>query len=124
MILYCLSAKSGKTIWQVDVIQEYNGKNITWKNASSPLVVNDLVIVIGGGPKESMLGFDRVSGKLRWKTGSETATHATPAYASIHGQKQVIFLCRSGLVSFKPQKRERNYGDKNFPIRFQVPHPL
>ena len=112
MILYCLSAKSGKTIWQVDVIQEYNGKNITWKNASSPLVVNDLVIVIGGGPKESMLGFDRVSGKLRWKTGSETATHATPAYASIHGQKQVIFLCRSGLVSLNPKNGEELWRQK------------
>lgn len=59
-----------------------------------------------------MLGFDRVSGKLRWKTGSETATHATPAYASIHGQKQVIFLCRSGLVSLNPKNGEELWRQK------------
>ena len=116
MTLHCLSAQSGKTVWKIDIIREHNGKNITWKNASSPLLVHDLVIVIGGGPGESMIGIERNTGKLRWKNGSETATHATPAYATIHGQDQAIFLCRSGLVSINPLNG-RELWKQDFPLQ-------
>ena len=103
MTLHCLSSKSGKVIWAVDIISEHDGKNITWKNASSPLLVDDLVIVCGGGKDQSMIAFDQTNGKIRWKSGDETLTHATPILASIHGQEQVIFLCRSGMISLHPK---------------------
>ena len=103
MTLHCLSSKSGKPIWTVDIISEHEGKNITWKNASSPLLVDDLVIVCGGGKGQSMVAFEQTTGKVRWKSGQETLTHATPTLATLHGQPQVIFLCRSGLVSLNPQ---------------------
>ncbi len=103
MTLHCLSSKSGKVIWAVDIISEHDGKNITWKNASSPLLVDGLVIVCGGGKDQSMIGFDQTTGKVRWKSGAETLTHATPTLASIHGQEQVIFLCRSGMISLNPK---------------------
>jgi outer membrane protein assembly factor BamB len=104
MVLHCLSAKSGKPMWQVDVIDDYDGENIMWKNASSPLLVDDLVIIGGGGNNQSLIAFSQITGKVRWKTGTETLTHATPAFAKIHGLEQVIFLCRSGLVSLEPKK--------------------
>ncbi len=116
MTLHCLSARSGETIWRIDIIREHNGKNITWKNASSPLLVHDLVIVIGGGPGESIIGIERNTGKVRWKNGSEIATHATPAYATIHGQDQAIFLCRSGLVSINPLNG-RELWKQDFPYK-------
>jgi len=103
MVLHCLSAKSGKSMWQVDMIDDHDGENIMWKNASSPLLVDDLVIVGGGGKNQSLIAFSQITGKVRWKTGTETLTHATPAFAKIHGWEQVIFLCRSGLVSLEPQ---------------------
>jgi outer membrane protein assembly factor BamB len=103
MTLHCLSSKSGKVIWAVDIITEHKGKNITWKNASSPLLVDDLVIVCGGGKGQSMVAFDQATGKVRWKSGQETLTHATPILATLHGQPQVIFFCRSGLVSLNPK---------------------
>jgi outer membrane protein assembly factor BamB len=74
-----------------------------WKNASSPLLTNGLVVVCGGGPGESFLAFDQSTGKVRWKSGDETPTHATPALASIDGTDQIIFLCRSGLIGINPK---------------------
>ena len=67
----CLSAKDGKLIWKVNVLKEHAGINPRWKNACSPLIVDDLVIIYGGGAKESFLAFDKNSGKVKWKTGSE-----------------------------------------------------
>lgn len=62
------------------------------------------MVVGGGGPGQSFLALEQATGKVKWKTGNETLTHATPAYASIHGVDQIIFLCRSGLVSLSPKE--------------------
>ncbi|MDG1324797.1 MAG: PQQ-like beta-propeller repeat protein [Opitutales bacterium] len=103
MNLYCINAVSGKIIWDVRVLKEHNGQNIKWKNSSAPLIEGDLVIVYGGGSGQSLLAFQRDTGKLAWKTGDETATHATPIATTIHGLRQVIFFCTSGLVSVDPK---------------------
>lgn len=102
MTLHCLSADSGRLLWKVDIIRAHQGVNIMWKNASSPLLVNDLVVICGGGPGQSFIGLEQDSGKVRWKSGDETLTHTTPAFAKIHGEDQIIFLCRSGMVSLAP----------------------
>ena len=38
MLLVCLDASTGKKIWSSDVLREHAGKNITWGNASSPVI--------------------------------------------------------------------------------------
>ena len=47
--LYCFDAKSGKQLWAKDIPGDYGGKNISWQNATSPLIDGNLVIVSGGG---------------------------------------------------------------------------
>ena len=79
-----------------------------WENASSPLLVDDLVIIGGGGKNQSLIAFNQMTGRVKWKTGTETLTHATPVFAKIHGLEQVIFLCRSGWFLWNP-KMARNY---------------
>lgn len=116
MNLYCIDAASGKVIWDVQVLKEHKGQNIKWKNSSAPLIEDDLVIVYGGGPGQSLLAFERETGKIAWKTGNETATHATPIAATIHGFRQVIFFCTSGLVSVDP-KSGRELWRQAFPFK-------
>ena len=103
MNLYCINANNGQIIWDVKVLKEHDGKNIKWKNSSAPLIEGNLVIVYGGGSGQSLLAFNRENGKVVWKTGDETATHATPIATTIHGVRQVFFFCTSGLVSIDPQ---------------------
>lgn len=116
MNLYCIDAASGKVIWDVQVLKEHKGQNIKWKNSSAPLIEDDLVIVYGGGPGQSLLAFERETGKIAWKTGNETATHATPIATTIHGFRQIIFFCTSGLVSVDP-KSGRELWRQAFPFK-------
>jgi outer membrane protein assembly factor BamB len=116
MNLYCINAANGKIIWDVQVLKEHKGQNIKWKNSSAPLIENDLVIVYGGGSGQSLLAFERETGKIAWKTGNETATHATPIATTIHGFRQVIFFCTSGLVSVDP-KSGRELWRQAFPFK-------
>jgi outer membrane protein assembly factor BamB len=46
-----------------------------------------------------MLAFKQPTGELAWKSGEGGMTHATPAVATIHGVRQVIYLLQTGLAS-------------------------
>ncbi|MES2705605.1 MAG: PQQ-binding-like beta-propeller repeat protein [Verrucomicrobiota bacterium] len=114
--LYCFDAKTGKPDWTVDVLKEYKGKNIAWSNATSPVVEGDLVIVAGGGKGSTFLAFNKRSGALKWKTGDDVITHATPTPAVIHGEPQLIFFMKSGLVSLSP-KNGKELWKQDFPFK-------
>ena len=101
MVLQCLDANSGKPVWTKDIIKEFGGKNIKWKSALSPVLDGDLVFVAGGGRGQSMMAFNQQTGAVAWKTGDDAMTHATPALATLHGTRQVIFMMQSGLVALE-----------------------
>ena len=101
-VLTCFDAASGKVAWSHDLIKEFAGPLLKWENAASPLLEGGLVFVGGGGPGESLLAFDKASGKVVWKAHDEILTHATPVVATILGQKQIVFFMQSGLVAVNP----------------------
>ncbi|MCO8123391.1 PQQ-like beta-propeller repeat protein [Stieleria sp. TO1_6] len=102
LALFCLNAETGAPIWKHDIVDEFAGRNIKWRNASSPIVADNLVIVGGGGAGESFLAFNKDDGQVVWKSGDETITHATPTLTTIADTKQIIFFVQSGLVAADP----------------------
>ena len=106
--LTCLSAADGKVVWSHDLEKEFGGQTETngikqWAQAASPIVEGNLVLIAGGGPDQTFMAFDKNTGSVVWKRGTEKVTHATPTPATIHGQRQVIFLVHNWLVSLDPQ---------------------
>lgn len=101
--LTCFTAADGQVVWQHDILQEHKGKNISWKNAASPVIDGDLVFAAGGGKGQALLAFDRTSGKVVWQVENDAMTHATPVLAEIEGTRQVIFFTQDGLVSLTPK---------------------
>ena len=56
-------------------MRQNQGRNIGWNSAASVAVDGDLVFVAGGGPGQSMLGLNKNTGEVVWKTGDEIITH-------------------------------------------------
>lgn len=100
--LHCLSLENGKKIWSRNIEQQFAGKVIKWGNATSPLIFKNSVYISGGGQEASFLAFDIALGKLKWKSGTETMTHASPATANINGKDQIVYFMQSGLVAVDP----------------------
>src|SRR3989454_4147486 len=117
LVLFCLDAESGKVLWTKDLIKEYAGRNISWKNAASPVIDGNLLFVAGGGPGESLLAFNKDTGAVVWKGKDETMTHATPVVATILGVRQVIFFLKSGLASVAEKDGALLW---RFPFRFST----
>lgn len=115
--LHCLDAATGKPIWKRNIIAEFNGRNIGWNFAASPVVDGDFLFVAGGGAGQSLLAFNKHNGQVIWKTGDEVTTHATPVSTTILGERQVIFFCKSGLVSVRAQDGRLLW---KYPYQFKV----
>jgi outer membrane protein assembly factor BamB len=101
--LACLSPSDGQVLWSHDLMKEFNGQISNsikkWGNAASPVVDGNAVFVARGGPGESLLAFNKLTGALLWKGENEKITHASPVPATIFGVRQIIFFLESGLLS-------------------------
>jgi outer membrane protein assembly factor BamB len=103
LVLRAFDAATGKPEWSHDLMKEFAGRNITWKNAASPLLEGGLLYVGGGGPGQSLIAFNPKDGAVVWKAFDEKITHATPVAATILGQRQIIFFLQSGLLAVEPK---------------------
>ena len=113
--LFCLSLETGDKLWDHNVLKEYGGKAIKWKSAMSPLLDDSLLYVAGGGADHAFMAFEQDSGKLVWHSGTEGLTHASPSFAEINGQKQIVFFMQSGLVAVD-RKTGREIWRSDFPF--------
>lgn len=117
LVLHCVDAATGKPVWSKDILKEFQGRNIGWRSAMSPVVDGDFVYVAGGGQGAAMLAFHKNNGQLLWKTGTERITHATPVVATLHGVRQIIYFMQSGLVSVSVVDGRELW---RFPYKFNV----
>ena len=102
--LTCLKIADGSVAWSHDLRKEFGGEELQWGNAASPILDGDRLFVnAGGGRGQSLLAFDKKTGKDLWAKEDDKVTHSSPTVATIHDVRQVIFLTQRGLVAVKPE---------------------
>ncbi len=103
--LLCLEAPAAgnavKVAWEHNLLEEFESQIPRWGVACSPLVDGDQVIVIAGGPNASVVAFDRATGAIRWKVGSNPAGYSSPVAATIHGVRVIFALTGDMLLCLR-----------------------
>ncbi|HEV7924828.1 MAG TPA: PQQ-binding-like beta-propeller repeat protein [Verrucomicrobiae bacterium] len=90
-ILDCLSLGTGKLIWTHDILKENSVPNTPFGKTSSPLRVDDLVVVTGGmKDKGTLLAYRSADGAPAWQTGGDQASFTSPTVATLCGQRQIL----------------------------------
>ena len=117
-ILNCLELASGKKLWSQDVVAESGGKVPQWGSASSPLVVNGLVIVHGGeGASHSLFAYRVEDGMLAWSGGAADPSYASPSLATLASEPQLLAFNHRLISSHDPMSGktlwERVWGNGN-----------
>ena len=119
-IVNCLEVATGKLLWTHDLQKEHNTSVLTWGFASSPLIVDNLVIVCGAkrsGP--TLIAYDKLTGELAWKSGKDEATYASPILAMIAGKRVLVSNNASGLALYDPSSgavlMEYAWGEDKWP---------
>lgn len=122
--LVCLNGTDGEIVWQhnlnhllnveITTAQDADGRDVhfelnstlAWGRSGSALIVDDLVVIPGGGPtsgdKTTLLAFDRVSGEPAWRGGNEMIGYGSPVLAHVAGRNQILLTTESKVMSFNP----------------------
>jgi outer membrane protein assembly factor BamB len=92
----CLDVATGKTIWHVNLVEDFGGNRPGWGYSESPLVVEDRLIVTPGGKEGTVVALDKRTGELLWRSKELTqgAHYASAVVAEIGGIRQIVQFAR------------------------------
>jgi outer membrane protein assembly factor BamB len=102
-----LDAGTGALHWRVNILDDNAADNLPWGMAASPLVVDDLVVVLPGGPAgRSVVAYDRRTGTRRWSALNDKQAYSAPMLATIDGRRQMLIITSRRVVSLTPENGE------------------
>ena len=98
-VLNALDAGTGKVVWSRNAATDTSRTIPEWGITSSPLVVDDVVIVAVYG---TLAAYDLATGKPRWFGPRHGGSYSSPQLVTIDGVEQVLVLSAPGAVSVSP----------------------
>jgi outer membrane protein assembly factor BamB len=121
--VHAIDGATGKVLWKKDVIADLgidpaaHAAAVTWGRAGSPLVLENVVVVPGGGPLReqrdasappvaiSLAAYDRATGERRWTAGADQISYVTPHVATLGGREVIVSVNEARVVGYDPATR-------------------
>ena len=101
--LFALNAATGAVVWSVDYMKDF-GSKISGSNrhgfSGSPLVDGNLLLVNVGAKGASVVAFDKITGKVVWKSGDDPPAFSSPVALTLGAQRIVAMFSASGLYAY------------------------
>jgi len=94
-ILNALDASTGAVVWSRNAVTDTGVTLPSWGIASSPLVVNDLVVVATSG---RLAAYDVATGKPRWNARTGGGGYSSPHLRTIDGVTQIVLMSGGGAT--------------------------
>jgi outer membrane protein assembly factor BamB len=98
-ILNVLDAADGTIVWSRNAASDTGAEIPYWGFASSPLVIEDLVIVAAAG---ALVAYDLITGDPRWFGPVGGEGYSSPHLSTIDGVEQILLLSEAGATSVAP----------------------
>ena len=102
--LVCLNVADGTILWKVNVDKEYKSEWHIWGVSESPLIVDDKVICSPGGKETSIVAFDKMTGKLIWKSESVGGPrcYISPIIYEYKQFRYILAATGTNLIALEP----------------------
>jgi outer membrane protein assembly factor BamB len=96
--------RAGKEVWHVDLFERFQGRNLQWGMAESPLLVNGAVICHPGGPDAAVAALDAATGATRWQSKGlgDRSAYCSPALLALGGRTQIVTHTENSVVGLDP----------------------
>ena len=98
-ILSALDAGTGAVVWSRNVATDSKTEVPMWGFSSSPLVVDDEVVVAAAG---KLASYDITTGTPRWFGPAGGMSYSSPHQVTIEGVRQILLLSGGGATSVAP----------------------
>jgi outer membrane protein assembly factor BamB len=106
----CLDGKTGKTIWEHSMLEEYGMLSTYGGRTNFPVVYEDMVIISGVNtgwdetavPTHRFVAMDKNTGAAIWTLSTrprpEDTTYSTPVFTVLNGQAAMVFAAADGAI--------------------------
>ena len=125
--LRCVQLATGKVVWERQLPREFKAPLPMWGMCSTPLIVDDLLIVNPGGANASLAALDCATGATHWATPGLPAAYSAFICAKPGGQRQIVGYDRHSLGGWDVKTGKRLWklvppadGDFNVPTPVAV----
>jgi outer membrane protein assembly factor BamB len=109
----CLNLAGGKTIWGASFQKDFGVPFLGSKanegtasrrgnNGCGVIDGRQIILPVGGTTGNSLVSFDKLTGKVLWKTGDDEAAYSSFVVATLAGTKQILAFTAEALMSVEP----------------------
>ncbi|MEZ6090614.1 MAG: PQQ-binding-like beta-propeller repeat protein [Pirellulaceae bacterium] len=105
--LLCLVANDGDVLWKLSFENDFDAPVPIWGHAAHPLIDGEQLICMVGGDSQSVVSFDKMTGKVLWKRpGVGDIGYCPPKVIDAGGVRQLVVWYPSGIQSLNPSNGE------------------
>ena len=91
--LQSLDAATGRLRWRTNILTDAGARNLSWAMAASPLVVDNKVVVLPGGPRgQSVVAYDADTGAPVWAALDDVQGYTSPMLVTLAGRRQILVV--------------------------------
>ena len=101
-VLSCLDLNDGSPLWSTNVLEDHDTGIPDWGMSSSPLLVDDLVVVQLGRVGRGIAAYRREDGSLAWQSGDDWGSYSSPVLATVSGVEQILAVHTDTVTSHHP----------------------
>src|SRR5262245_3364458 len=128
----CLDARTGSSLWSLNVREQFQGKGFGWGYGITPLVEEGRVILPVGGAKASLVALDADTGRMVWTAGTDPASYCPALPIDFRGRRCIVGFLQNALVLVDAatgkllhrQNISTNYDEHSAWPLYQEPHLL
>lgn len=103
--LLCMNAEDGRIIWEVDLFNDYDGRNIKWGVTENLLVDDDILYVTPGGLKTNILALNKDTGEFIWESPGkeEVSAYCSPIVINFEGKRIFVTQTASSIIGLEAE---------------------
>lgn len=96
-MLHAFQRKSGKVVWEKDLVAEFKASVPDRGYASSPIAWKDTIIApVGGEGAQTLVAFKQADGEVLWKSLDHNISLSSPVLIEFGGKPQLVYQTYNG----------------------------
>src|ERR1044071_6890460 len=100
-ILSCYETANGKLRWRKEFSKQFKSTSPLYGTATSPLVVDGMVIAhVGGNDSGALTAFNADTGDVKWSWSGDGPAYASPVLFETGGTKQIVTQTQKYIAGF------------------------
>jgi len=134
-VLNCLDLETGELVWTRNVLEVHEGKLPKWGKSTSPLIIEDLGLVVVSAMEDysgdktnvpTLVAYRMEDGEPAWVYEGAGASYSSPTLLELHGLRQIVSVNGHDVTGHDPETGEAlwHFGWKGSFPKVAQPIPL